>query len=116
MCSHVIPICSGITYGRVLNEELYAQSLQKFIYVHLFTDCFMKISLQSSEQICLVMSGKLLITHYPCPLSSVEYQVEFMSNLKLTVQVHIHTNFVFCVFHAEMFFITMKLYPTYKFL
>ena len=27
------------------------QSLQKLIYLHLFTDCFMKISVQSSEQI-----------------------------------------------------------------
>ena len=32
-------------------EELYAQRLQKFIYLHLFTDCFMNISNQSSEQI-----------------------------------------------------------------
>ena len=35
--------------GRVLNGELYAQILQKLIYLHLFTNCFMKISLQSSE-------------------------------------------------------------------
>ena len=40
---------SGITRGRVLNGELYAQKLQNLIYLHLFTDCFMKISLQSSE-------------------------------------------------------------------
>ena len=34
----------NITRGRVLSGELYAQRFQKFIYVHLFTDCFMKIS------------------------------------------------------------------------
>ena len=41
--------CSGM-----LNGELYAQRLQKLIYLYLFTDCFMKISLQSSKQINLV--------------------------------------------------------------
>ena len=46
----IIQLCSGITHGRVLNGELYAQVFQKLIYLHLFTDCFMKISLQSSEQ------------------------------------------------------------------
>ena len=30
--------------------ELCAQRVQKLIYLHLFTDCFMKISLHSSEQ------------------------------------------------------------------
>ena len=47
----VIQICSGITGGRVLSGELYAQRFQKLIYLHLLTDCFMKISPQSSEQI-----------------------------------------------------------------
>ena len=28
-----------------------SQRLQKLIYLHLFTDCFMNISLQSSEEI-----------------------------------------------------------------
>ena len=28
---YIIQICSGITRGRVLNEELYAQRLQKLI-------------------------------------------------------------------------------------
>ena len=37
--------CSGITRGRMLNGELYGQRLQKLRYLHLFTDCFMKISL-----------------------------------------------------------------------
>ena len=46
-------ICSGITRGRMLNGELYAQRFQKLIYMHLFTDYFMKISPQSSEQIQL---------------------------------------------------------------
>ena len=40
----VIQICSGITRGRVLSGEFYAQRLQK-IYLHLSTDCFVKISL-----------------------------------------------------------------------
>ena len=46
----IIQLCSGIMHGRVLNGELYAHKLQKLIYVHLFTDCVMKISLQSLEQ------------------------------------------------------------------
>ena len=41
---YISQICSGITCGRVLNGELYAQRLQKLIYFHLPTDCFMKIS------------------------------------------------------------------------
>ena len=45
----MIQIYSGITSGRVLNGELSAQRLQKLIYLHLLTGCFM-ISLQSSEQ------------------------------------------------------------------
>ena len=32
----------------VLNGELYAQRLQQLTYLHLSTDCFMKISLQST--------------------------------------------------------------------
>ena len=50
--THVIQISSGITCGRVLNGELYAQSLQKLIYLHLFNDCFMNtgISLQKFPQ------------------------------------------------------------------
>ena len=32
--------------------ELYAERLQKLIYLYLFADCFMTISLQSLEQIC----------------------------------------------------------------
>ena len=47
-------MCSGITHGRVLNGELYAQRFQNLIYVHLFTDCFMNISPQSSELIQLL--------------------------------------------------------------
>ena len=29
-------MCSGITRGRVLNGELYAQRFQKLIYLHLY--------------------------------------------------------------------------------
>ena len=50
--NHIVLICSGITRCRVLNVELYAQRLQKLIYLHLFTDCFMKISIQSMGQSC----------------------------------------------------------------
>ena len=46
----MIQVCSGITSGRVLNGELYAQILHKLIYLYLLTGCFMKISLQSSKQ------------------------------------------------------------------
>ena len=31
--NHIIQICSGITSGRVLNGELYAQGLQKLSYL-----------------------------------------------------------------------------------
>ena len=31
---HIIQMCSGITCGRVLNGELYAQRCQKLIYLH----------------------------------------------------------------------------------
>ena len=48
--SHIIDLCSGITRSRVLNEELYAQSFQKLINLHLLTNCVIKISPQSSEQ------------------------------------------------------------------
>ena len=47
MDNYIIQICSGITLGRVLNGELYAQGLQKLIYLHLSTDCVMKISVHS---------------------------------------------------------------------
>ena len=40
----IIQICSQITRGRVLSGELYAQRLQKLIYLRLFTNSFMKIS------------------------------------------------------------------------
>ena len=46
MCIYIIQLCSGIPRGRVLNKELYVQRLQKLIYLHLVTDCFMKIFLQ----------------------------------------------------------------------
>ena len=40
----IIQMCSGSPLGRVLNGELCAQRFQKLIYLHLFTDWFMKIS------------------------------------------------------------------------
>ena len=35
-----VQISSGITYGIVLNEELYAHRFQKLIYLHLSTELF----------------------------------------------------------------------------
>ena len=58
---HIIQMCSGITRGRVLNGELHAQRLLKLIYSHLFTDCFMKISRQSSEHEVFVQNLNLLL-------------------------------------------------------
>ena len=54
--NYIIQICSGITRGRVLNGEPYAQRLQKLFYMHWPTDCFMKLSLQSIRQICSTIS------------------------------------------------------------
>ena len=34
----------------MFNGELFAQRLQKLIYLHSLTGCFMKISIQSSKQ------------------------------------------------------------------
>ena len=46
-------INSGITLGRVLNGELYAQRLQKLIYLHFFyKDCFMKVLFNFHETVC----------------------------------------------------------------
>ena len=33
--NYIMQMCSGITRGRALNGELYAQRLQKLIYLHL---------------------------------------------------------------------------------
>ena len=65
----MIQVCSGITSGRVLNGELYAQILQKLIYLHLLTGCFMKISLQSSKQnlVANVVFGKQVQKKIPTP-------------------------------------------------
>ena len=58
MKNHIIQLCSGITRSWFFNGELYAQRLQKLVYLHLVTNCFMEISLQSSKQI--------LQNHYMC--------------------------------------------------
>ena len=62
---HIIQNCSGITHGRVLNRHLYAQRLQKLIYLHLFTDRFMKISLQSSEQTYMLTQPFTFLIYRP---------------------------------------------------
>ena len=41
--SHLEASRYEITRGRVLNGELYVQRLQKLIYLHIFTDCFILI-------------------------------------------------------------------------
>ena len=43
-------MCSGITRGRVPNGVFYAQRFHKLIYLQLFTECYVKIFPQSSEQ------------------------------------------------------------------
>ena len=50
----IIQLCSGITCGRVLNGEYYSQTkLQELIYLHLSTDCFMKImKINLHETVC----------------------------------------------------------------
>ena len=52
-CWDIIQLCSGITCGRVLNGELCAQRLQKLIYLHLFTDCFVLGHGGCSASLCL---------------------------------------------------------------
>ena len=47
----------------MLNGELYAERFQTLIYLHLFTNCFMKISPQSSEQIQLFILSHLHASH-----------------------------------------------------
>ena len=49
----VMEMCS--LESHVLNGEFYAQRYQKLIYLHLFTECFMKISLKWSEQNTVIM-------------------------------------------------------------
>ena len=44
----IIQIWFGTTRGWEVNGELYAQRLQKLIYLHLSRDCFIKISLKST--------------------------------------------------------------------
>ena len=44
----IIQIYFGISCGRVLNGELYAQILQKLIFLDLSISCFVKFSLRSS--------------------------------------------------------------------
>ena len=55
-----IQVCAGITCGRVLNRELIAQRLHKLISLHLFTDCYMKISVQ------LWITNLVVTQAFPC--------------------------------------------------
>ena len=56
--THIIQIYSGNARGGVLNGKLefYAQKLQTLSHLYLFTVCFMKICLQSLEQITQICS------------------------------------------------------------
>ena len=47
--SHTIQIYSGITRGRMLNDELYTQRLQKLIYLYLSYWLFREDSLHSDN-------------------------------------------------------------------
>ena len=49
----MVQSCSGVIRGEVFIGELYTQRFKNLIYLHSGTDCFMKISLQPSEQIQL---------------------------------------------------------------
>ena len=66
---HIIQMCSGITHGTVFSGKLYAQRFQKLIYLHLFTDCFMKISPQSMEQTQLLILNHLHALYCPLQLN-----------------------------------------------
>ena len=57
----IIQMCSGITLDGVFSGEFYGQRFQKLIYLHLFTYCFMKISLQSLEQIQLHLHRRVIL-------------------------------------------------------
>ena len=52
---YIIHICSGITRRRVLKGELYAQRLQKLIYLRLFTGYFT----------CTIHIGLIVVANYP---------------------------------------------------
>ena len=74
VCNHhkqilyVIQICSEITRGKVLNGELYAQRLQKLIYLHLSTDhmsCTLKINLPWNSHVWKIDSLSLLLSSLP---------------------------------------------------
>ena len=72
----------------MLNGELYAQGLQKLIYLYLFKDCFMKISLQSSQQIIVIIVISIYQVYYEDP-QCVEKHTE--TSPKHTVSNKIHT-------------------------
>ena len=47
--NYVVQICYKITCGRVFNGKIYAQRLQKLIYLHLSTDCFISLHQRESR-------------------------------------------------------------------
>ena len=54
--------------GRVLNGELYAQRFENLIYLHLSTDCFMKLLFThcptSEEKSSVISMHKVLISNF----------------------------------------------------
>ena len=76
--------------GRVLNEELYAQKFQKVIYLHLFTGCFMKISLQSYEPIQFTFIYLLCTILYTHCSSDDKWQSIFIYIVEREADLWIH--------------------------
>ena len=88
---YIIQICSGIIHGRVLNGELYAQRLQKLIYLHLSTDSFIKRNLH--ETVCRQMQIYINL----CNLHENVYEIFFC---KLSPKETVYTTdakWMFCM-------------------
>ena len=76
-------MCSGITPGRVLNGELYAHTLQKLIYLHLSTDCFMN---ERAFNVSIFMLGAVY-WHSLCYNNNmsrlIDAQIDFLLTLSM---------------------------------
>ena len=78
---HIIHIYFGITRGRVLNSELYAQRVRKLIYLYLFTNCFttIYIYLNCSKDWREIFMGQSVNTYSTDKLASVIFvKLEFI--------------------------------------
>ena len=87
---------SGITSGSVLNGELYAQRSQKLMYLHLLTDCFMKISLYSSEQNFALMSEekchRVIITSFHYFICCYLHPTQWQQHLEYGICIFVQEN------------------------